>query len=208
VTVIVAMTDQQYYVIMERAASEIMLYGAHLIPDLLQSQDYARALADADPGYTSDEQRDDAVVAKSERQATVLTSGGLVTVVLAEAALHQQVGGPDVMTDQLTHLAAMAADIANITVQVMPYSRGAHAVSGTGPFAIVRLGDVPGLGAVRVPDLSGGYFLTSPADVARHISAFTLLRAEALTPGKSRQLITDIAAGYSSYGIPGLKAAR
>jgi hypothetical protein len=199
-----AFTD---YVIMEQAASEIMLYGAHLIPDLLQAQDYARALADADPGYTSDEQRDDAVAAKSERQSAVLANRGLVTVVLAEAALHQQIGSPDVMTDQLTHLTAMAADIANITVQVMPYSRGAHAVSGTGPFAIVRLGDVPGLGAVRVPDLSGGYFLTSPAGVARHISAFTLLRAEALTPEQSRQLITDVAAGYSPCGIPRLKGS-
>jgi hypothetical protein len=54
---------------------------------------------------------------------------------------------------------------------------------------IVRLGDVSGLGAVRVPDLSGGYCLTSPADVACHLKAFTVLRGEALTPRQSRELI-------------------
>jgi hypothetical protein len=59
------------------------------------------------------------------------------------------------MTAQLTSLAG------NVNVQVLPSCRGAHAVSGSGPMTVVRLGNVSGLGAVRVPDLSGGYCLTS-----------------------------------------------
>jgi uncharacterized protein DUF5753 len=134
------------------------------------------------------------VAAKSERQAALLKSGAQLTVVLAEAALHQQVGGQEVMTEQLTHLAE------NGNVQVLPFCQGAHAASSSGPMTIVRLGNVSGLGAVRVPDLSGGYCLTSPADVACHVKAFTMLRGQALTPYRSRKLIGNLAG--SSYGMP------
>jgi hypothetical protein len=88
-----------------------------MIPDLLQTQDYARALAGAEPAYASDAQREDAVAAKSERQSALLKSGAQLTVVLGEAALHQQVGGPDVMSAQLAYLAGDGG------VQVLPFCR-------------------------------------------------------------------------------------
>src|SRR5260370_8582777 len=61
------------YVIMESAASEIMAYEAQLVPDLLQTDDYARAIAAAEPGYTTDQQREAAVAAKAVRRQGVLT---------------------------------------------------------------------------------------------------------------------------------------
>jgi transcriptional regulator with XRE-family HTH domain len=176
------------YLILEETATEILQYEAQMIPDLLQIQDYARALADAEPAYTSDAQREDAVAARSERQAAVAKNGARLSVVLAEAALHLQVGGPDVMAEQLARLAE------HDNVQVLPFCQGAHAASGTGPLTIVRLGDISGLGAVRVPDLSGGHCLTEPADVTRYVKAFTALRGVALPPEQSRQLIRDVAA--------------
>jgi len=53
------------YVIMESAAAEIMAYEAQLVPDLLQTDDYARAIAAAEPGYTTQEQREEAVMARA-----------------------------------------------------------------------------------------------------------------------------------------------
>src|SRR3984885_2957129 len=55
------------YIIMESAASEIMVYEAQLVPDLLQTDDYAAALARAEPGLTA-EQREDTVAAKAVRR--------------------------------------------------------------------------------------------------------------------------------------------
>ena len=61
------------YLIMESAADEIMVYEAQLVPDLLQTDDYARAIAAAEPGYTTAEQREDAVAAKAVRRQVVLS---------------------------------------------------------------------------------------------------------------------------------------
>src|SRR5580693_6250699 len=63
------------YVIMESAASEIMTYEAQVIPDLLQTDDYARAIAAVEPGYATDQQRDEVVAAKAMRRQVVLGQG-------------------------------------------------------------------------------------------------------------------------------------
>src|SRR5271170_5710953 len=98
------------YVIMESAASEIMTYEAQLIPDLLQTDDYARAIAAAEPGYATDQQREDAVAAKAVRRQAVLSGSRRLSVVLGEGALRQAVGGADVLGGQLSHLARLGDD--------------------------------------------------------------------------------------------------
>src|ERR1700719_2104107 len=85
------------YVIMESAASEIMVYEAQLVPDLLQTDEYARAIAAAEPGYVTDQQREDAVAAKAMRRQAVLGGSRRISVVLGEGALHQVVGGAGVL---------------------------------------------------------------------------------------------------------------
>jgi transcriptional regulator with XRE-family HTH domain len=190
------------YLIMEAAATEILSYEPHLVPDLMQTEGYAVAVAESG-GKAGDHLKAEVAV-KSERQATVLGGGTRLRVVLGEAALYQRVGGPDVLTAQLARLAELASDYPALTVQVLPFSAGAHAVSGIGPLTIVRFGDalsmgaVRGMGAVRVPDLSGGHCLTEPAEVSCHIRAFIALQADALTPGRSWQLIQDTACGSTS----------
>ena len=100
----------QDYVIMDSAASEILAYAGHQVPDLLQTAEYARAVADADTACTGDEQRAHAVEVKLARQRTVLQERRpRLELVVGEAALHQAVGGTPVMRPQLTRLAALAA---------------------------------------------------------------------------------------------------
>jgi transcriptional regulator with XRE-family HTH domain len=89
------------YVIMESAASEIMTYEAQLIPDLLQTDEYARAIAAAEPSYVTDQQREDAVAARAMRRQAMLGGSRKITVVLGEGALHQVVGGADVLAGQI-----------------------------------------------------------------------------------------------------------
>jgi transcriptional regulator with XRE-family HTH domain len=182
------------YVIMESAASEIMAYEAQLIPDLLQTDDYARAIAAAEPAYTTDQQREDAVAAKAVRRQVVLggSSPARLGVILGEGALRQVVGGPDVLAGQISHLVKLAGDYPAVTIQVLPFSAGAHAAAGSGSLAILRFPDAPSLGVVYLEALSGGVYLEDQADVARYVRAFALLRAASLSPTDSADLLRSL----------------
>ncbi len=187
------------YVIMESAASEIMAYEAQLVPDLLQTEDYARAIAAAEPGYTTDQQREDVVAAKAVRRQGVLSGKRRFWVILGEGALHQEVGGPGVLARQISHLVQLSDDFPDLTIQVLPFSAGAHAAAGSGSLAILRFPDAPSLGVVYLEALSGGVYLESQADVARYIRAFALLRASALSAADSARLLRDL---IPSSGTP------
>ena len=181
------------YVIMESAASEIMTYEAQVVPDLLQTDDYARAIAAAEPGYATEQQRDDAVAAKAVRRQVVLPGAGRLSVILGEGALHQAVGGPQVMAGQISHLVRLIDDFPGLTVQVLPFSAGAQAVSaGSASLAILRFPDAPSLGVVYLEALSGGVCLDGQEEVARYIRAFALLRAAALSAADSARLLSGL----------------
>ena len=182
------------YVILESAASEIMTYEAQLVPDLLQTDEYARAIAAAEPGYLTDQQRQDAVAAKAARRQAVLSGSRRLSVVLGEGVLHQVVGGEDVLAGQIGHLARLSEGAPALTLQVLPFSAGAHAAVGSGSLAILRFPDAPSLGVVCLEALSGGVYLESQVDVARYIRAFALLRAAALSPADSARLLRGLAA--------------
>ena len=188
--------DYLDYVIMESAASEIMTYEAQLVPDLLQTDEYARAIAAAEPGYLTDQQREDAVAAKAVRRQAVLDGSRRLGVVLGEGALRQAVGGADVLAGQIGHLAKLSGDFPAVTIQVLPFSAGAHAAAGGGSLAILRFPDAPSLGVVYLEALSGGVYLESQEEVARYIRAFALLRAAALSPAESARLLRTLA-GYA-----------
>jgi transcriptional regulator with XRE-family HTH domain len=181
------------YVILESAASEIMAYEAQLVPDLLQTDEYTRAIAAAEPGYLTDQQREDAVATQAARRRTVLGGGRRIAMVLGEGALHQEVGGTGVLAGQISQLVRLSTECPAITIQVLPFSAGAHAAAGAGSLAILRFPDAPSLGVVHLGALSGGVYLESQADVARYIRAFALLRASALSPAGSSRLLRSLA---------------
>jgi transcriptional regulator with XRE-family HTH domain len=180
------------YVIMESAASEIMAYEAQLIPGPLQTDDYARAVAAAEPNYVTDQQRESAVAAEAARRQAVLNGSQRLSVILGEGALRQVVGGAGVLAGQIAHLMKLSSDFPAITIQVLPFSAGAHAAVGSGSLAILRFPDAPSLEVVYLEALSGGVCLESQADVARYVRAFTLLRAAALSPADSARLLRDM----------------
>jgi transcriptional regulator with XRE-family HTH domain len=185
------------YVIMESAAAEIMTYEAQVVPSLLQTDDYARAIAAAAPRYATDGQREDALAAQAARRRAILgaPAGRRLSVILGEAALHQAVGGPEVMAGQVSHLARLAGHAPGLTLQVLPFTAGAHAAAGSASLAILRFPDAPGLGVVYLEALSGGVYLESQEDVARYIRAFALLRSAALSPAESMQLLGRLETG-------------
>ena len=186
--------DMRDYLALEAAASRLLVYEPQRIPALLQTQAYALDLASADPGL-ADGSRNRAAEVALIRQQAVLDQGRLeITAVLGEAALRQQVGATEAMNAQLDQLAAFAEDLPQVTVQVLPFSHGAHAASGAGPLAVLELAGSQSLGVVHLGGLSGGIYLQDPAAVADHDRLFRHLRATALRPGESARLIRSIAA--------------
>ncbi|MBO0805337.1 MAG: helix-turn-helix transcriptional regulator [Nocardiopsaceae bacterium] len=188
----------QDFVIMEAAATEILGYEPHRVPALLQTAGYAQAVADADPAFSDDSQRDHAVEVTLTRQQVVLAERHpRVELLVGESALHQSVGGAGVMRGQLARLAAVAGDgpDAGVTLRVLPFRAGAHAAAGCGGMTILRFAAAPGIGVIHLDALSGGISLDGPGEVARYLRAFTRLRLAALAPAASARLLREAARG-------------
>ena len=134
------------------------------------------------------------MAATAVRRQAVLGGGLRLSVILGEGALHQVVGGADVLAGQISHLARLSEDAPTVTLQVLPFSAGAHVGAGSGSLAILRFPDAPSLGVVYLEALSGGVYLESQTDVARYIRAFALLRAAALSPADSARLLRGLVA--------------
>jgi hypothetical protein len=161
------------------------------VPDLLQTGNYARALADVVPGFTNDKSRQDAAEALAARQQVILEERRTeMTVIIAETALRQPVGSLGVMRAQLARL---ADDSDHVTIHLLPSDRGAQAVS-VGPLTIMRFIDAPGLGVVYLPGPQGGTFLEEPADLATCARAFEQLKTHALAPDTSARRLRELAA--------------
>jgi transcriptional regulator with XRE-family HTH domain len=176
----------QDYLILEAGASKISVYEAQRIPALLQTPGYARELAEADPGLADTAARDRAVEAMLARQKAILGERKPdIHVVIGEAALRQEVGGPEVMEGQLGLLAGISGDSATITIQILPFTSGAHAAAGFGSLAILQFAEAPELGLVHVGGATGGVCLESQADLTTHARVFEQLRSLALSPADS-----------------------
>jgi transcriptional regulator with XRE-family HTH domain len=184
----------QDYLALETAASEITAYEAQQVPGLLQSPAYARALAETSPSLADDAARDRAAEAVLARQQAILGERGPeVRLVVGEAALHQRVGSPEVMDEQLRLLAQAASDSGTVTLQVLPFDSGAHAAAGDGSLAILRFAGTPGLGLVHLGGIGGGVCLEDRDDMAAYTRVFEQLRAFALSPAQSALLLRGMA---------------
>ena len=184
----------QDYLILEASATKISAYEPQRIPALLQTPAYARELAEADPGLADSDARERAVAAVLARQKAILGERKPdIHVIIGEAALHQEVGGRDVMEGQLGLLAGISGDSGTVTVQVLPFSSGAHAAAGVGSLAMLGFDQVPGLGVVHLGGASGGVCLESQADLAIHARVLEQLRTFALSPAQSALLLRGLA---------------
>jgi transcriptional regulator with XRE-family HTH domain len=175
------------YVALEQAASDIFAYDPLHIPDLLQTPQYAQAIMTGDPSLPGDAAQGTLAELRLSRHQLLNERRTKLTALIGEAALRQVTGDPDVMRDQLRVLTALRE---RIVVQVLPTDCGA---SSSGPVTILRFAEVPSLGAVYLPGLSGGICLAGQQDVASYTMAFERLRACAFTPAASACRISELA---------------
>jgi transcriptional regulator with XRE-family HTH domain len=202
----------QDYVIMEIAATEILAYEPNQVPDLLQTPDYMRAAAAADARYASDEERAHAMEVKLNRQRIVVAGRApSIEIVMTEGALRQTVGPPRVMREQLGRLAALAetgvadglpdsdvpeAERSRVSLRVLPFAAGAHAVAGCGSMTLLRFAETPEIGVIHLAALSGGISLEGREEVGRYLKTFAELRSAALPASRSAHLIRAVARSY------------
>lgn len=147
---------------LENGAASERNYQAELIPGLLQTADYARALAKGGSPYIRPVDVGPLVESRLARQVRLSGANPLrLSVVINQAALLQEVGGRVVMTHQLEHLAAVIDDQHDhVEVRIMPFTAGAHSLIGY-PMTILSF-DSP-----RLPDLLWQETITSQALIDR-----------------------------------------
>ncbi|CCK28731.1 hypothetical protein BN159_4352 [Streptomyces davaonensis JCM 4913] len=170
---------------LEATATYISTYQCQLVYGLLQTPEYARAVLSVE----QDERLDEMVAARMERQR-ILSRGEppVLWVVLDEAALYRQIGGRDVMRDQLAHLRGLF-EKPWMQIQVLPFSAGEHA-GMMGTFTLLRFNDHPDLHYCESYD--SGHMTANPQVIRERSVGYARLQAEALSPRESVALITRV----------------
>jgi transcriptional regulator with XRE-family HTH domain len=178
----------------EAVATGIREYAPLLIPGLLQTAGYARAMFRGGRPTATADVIDDLVAARLER-AHILgdPTTPLLWAVLDEAVLRRRVGGAAVMAEALQHLVALARRH-RIILQVLPFGVGAHVAMG-GALKLMAFEDAPPLAYLE--GLGTGRLEDSLAAVTGYELTFDLLGASALSPAESLALVESVAEDYS-----------
>ncbi|MFF9477986.1 helix-turn-helix domain-containing protein [Streptomyces sp. NPDC014733] len=178
----------------EAQASSIKEYSPSLIPGLLQTEAYARAMFRAGHPTALESVIDELVAARLER-ARILDDATtpLLWVVLDEAAIRRPVGGPAAMAEVLRHIAALGRRH-RIIVQVLPFDVGGHAAL-EGSLKLMAFTDAPAL--AYLDGLGTGRLVDDPATVSRYELSYDLLAASALSPEASLALIETAAEAFT-----------
>lgn len=185
------------FLALEWDATEIKTYQIDMVPGLLQTEDYARAMIRAWEPEADERLIDKQVEARMKRQDVLRRSGRpslRLDVVLGEGAVRRMLGDKKVMRLQLKHLAMMARR-PNITVRVLPFDVPDR-ISVPSAFQLFRLAQ-QNISTVYLEDLFGATYLKEPEEYTQYSSVYGRLRDAALEPEGSRVLLDKMAGEYA-----------
>jgi transcriptional regulator with XRE-family HTH domain len=184
------------YISFEADARSVRNYESLFVPGLLQTEDYTRAVVAASLPHATEADIRWRVKTRAHRQGALAKDDPLrLSLVVDEAALHRQVGGRAVMAGQLRHLLEVTGR-PHVTFQVLPWAAGAHP-GMHGAFAVLDFPDAGDSDLVYLERLAGAMYLEKDAEVRTYTEMFERLRAAALDPAASRELLTAFLDGYS-----------
>jgi transcriptional regulator with XRE-family HTH domain len=183
----------------EATATEIRQYSTMLIPGLLQTPAYARAVCRAYQPTAPDEVIEELVTARIER-ARILDdpTEPLLWAVVDEAALRRVTGSREVMAEALSRIVSLIRR-SRVIVQVLPFEAGAHPAM-EGSIKLMDFEDAPPL--VYFEGVGIGRLEDDPATVKQHRHNYELLAACALSPQNSLALIEAMAQDYAHEEHP------
>lgn len=192
--------DFAAYIGLEETADHLAWYESDLVPGLLQTEDYARAILtmkpSSSPALDDSEAVERSVQFRISRQRVLTRPTAPVTlqVVLGEAIIRRPLGGRNTLAGQLQHLLDRS-DLPNVEIKVMPHHVGEHAGIISGPFVLLqfpatgphRLAEPP---TVYVDQFLGTLYLDQPTEIAMYEAAWADLWATALSENQSRDFIS------------------
>jgi transcriptional regulator with XRE-family HTH domain len=184
------------YVGLEAEAAGLRAFEGEAVQGLFQTPDYARAILREVQVRDTDEQVERLVDLRMKRQEVLDRNPPLdVWMILDEAVVRRTIGGPEVMRDQLARLVEESKK-PNVTLQVLPFETGSHA-GLRGPFSILEFPERADADVAYVESVAGIIYLEKEREVRTGAEAFDRLRAAALSPGQSSDLIFEAAKDLS-----------
>jgi transcriptional regulator with XRE-family HTH domain len=179
------------YVDLESAAMLIRTYEGQLVPGLLQTEDYMRAVIGGANLDESPEEAERRVALRMARQ-TLLTrpDAPRLWAVIDEAALRRPVGSPEVMRGQLERLID-AIKLGNVILQILPLRAGAHP-GMVGAFSILRFADGELHDVVYIEHLTNAQYLDRRDDVNRYLHVMDRISLRAAAPDKTVDILHKI----------------
>ncbi|MDG9705686.1 helix-turn-helix transcriptional regulator [Streptomyces sp. DH37] len=188
----------------ERAVA-ICEYAAHVVPGLLQTEDYARALLSVGRTLNGEEQLEERVAARLGRQGRLWSPGRPeLWVILDESVLRRPIGGRAAMRGQLAGL-LKAAEEPHITVQVLPFDQGEHGALG-GSLTLLTMPD--GSETVYTEGADYGQLVEEPAEIRPYKETYDRLRAAALPPLMSLDMIRSALEDNRGASVPSRSQRR
>ncbi|MFG2308072.1 helix-turn-helix domain-containing protein [Streptomyces sp. NPDC048566] len=182
------------FISLESGASGMRTLETSVVPGLLQTPEYARAVTRAAVEGLEESRLDALVEVRLARQDVLRADPPLeLCAVLDEAVLRREVGGPEVMSRQLRRLRE-AATLPQVRLQVLPFAAGAH-IGITGPFVIFSFPNTTDLDVVVLDHLTSSLYLERKEDLQAYTEAFDTLRFHALSPEDSLDYIAGIGDG-------------
>ena len=176
---------------LEESASLIRAYEPQVVPGLLQTEGYIRAITVASFPSATEEFTERAVALRLARQRVLSRPEPPgYWVVLDETVLRRPVGGHEVMREQIEHLIE-AAQQPKVTIQVIPFAAGWHPAL-YGMFWIYRFPDDQLPDIVYSEALTGAYYLSKPEESARYTEALDQMCAQAASPEQTVTILRDI----------------
>lgn len=183
---------EQYstYIGLEAEADTVLTFSALMVPGLLQTADYARAIIQGWQTEIDDAATGRRVEIRTRRQETLTREQDPLRLwaVIDEATLHREVGSPEIMRAQMGHLLEIA-ELPRVTLQVIPFSAGAHP-GAAGPFSVLQFSDLAPE-AVYVENLAGELYVEQPEQVEEFRRGFRQLTAVALSPTATIRRIAE-----------------
>jgi transcriptional regulator with XRE-family HTH domain len=179
------------FVGLEAEASSMRVWEPIVLPGLLQTEAYMRALMRTGRSSDPPESIDRRVALRIKRQDRLTGSNPLtLSAIVDESVIRRVVGGADVMGDQLRHLLGRA-QLPNVTLQILPFDAGEHSFLG-GSAALLEFRETTHLDVLYLEGLAGDYYEEQPLEVARYRNELERLSSMALDQRMSVKMIENM----------------
>ncbi|MBT2493068.1 helix-turn-helix domain-containing protein [Streptomyces sp. ISL-96] len=176
----------EQYMDLEREAIALSWFENQVLPGLLQTESYARAVFLSKVPILSEDEINSQVAARIERQEILHRKvPPTASFIISEAVVRDRLGGAEVYAETLRHVQA-CADLPGITVQLMPLGRHTHAALD-GPFILLETPDHQHLAYTETQ--RGSQLITDPNEVSILAQKYAMLRTQALNTEETKGLL-------------------